>query len=72
MVATVVVVAATHNLAYGVLLGALLAAMFFANKIGNYMYISSEASPEGDSRTYTQLRGHPLSIGSHFTLSGRA
>ncbi|WP_042920364.1 SulP family inorganic anion transporter [Stutzerimonas kunmingensis] len=52
MVATVVVVVATHNLAYGVLVGVLLAAMFFANKIGHYMYIGSEQDADGSSRTY--------------------
>jgi SulP family sulfate permease len=55
MVATVVVVVATHNLAYGVLVGVLLAAMFFANKIGHYMDISSKADPEGDARTYNVI-----------------
>ncbi|UAW98657.1 SulP family inorganic anion transporter [Halopseudomonas nanhaiensis] len=53
MVATVVVVVATHNLAYGVLVGVLLAAMFFANKLGHYMHISSEADVAGRERTYT-------------------
>lgn len=37
MVATVVVVVFTHNLAYGVLVGVLLAALFFANKVGHYL-----------------------------------
>jgi SulP family sulfate permease len=55
MVATVVVVVATHNLAYGVLVGVLLAAMFFANKIGHYMDISSAADPEGSARTYNVI-----------------
>ena len=53
MVATVVVVVATHNLAYGVLVGVLLAAMFFANKIGHYMYVSSEADENGIERKYS-------------------
>jgi SulP family sulfate permease len=55
MVATVVVVVATHNLAYGVLVGVLLAAMFFANKIGHYMDISSKADAEGNARTYNVI-----------------
>ena len=42
MIVTVVVVVWTHNLAYGVLAGVLLAAMFFANKIGRLMAIDSE------------------------------
>jgi len=53
MVATVVVVVATHNLAYGVLVGVLLAAMFFANKIGHFLYVSSTVDDEGLERTYT-------------------
>ncbi|MFZ3204197.1 MAG: SulP family inorganic anion transporter [Pseudomonas sp.] len=53
MLATVVVVVFTHNLAYGVLVGVLLAAMFFANKIGHFLYIDSAADKEGTQRTYT-------------------
>jgi SulP family sulfate permease len=52
MLATVVVVVFTHNLAYGVLVGVLLAAMFFANKIGHFMYIGSEADNDGSQRSY--------------------
>ncbi|MCG4452155.1 SulP family inorganic anion transporter [Pseudomonas sp. MMS21-TM103] len=52
MLATVVVVVFTHNLAYGVLVGVLLAAMFFANKIGHFMHISSEADNDGTQRHY--------------------
>ncbi|MEI0777995.1 SulP family inorganic anion transporter [Pseudomonas aeruginosa] len=52
MVATVVVVVFTHNLAYGVLVGVLLAAMFFANKVGHYMAIGSELNEAAEHRTY--------------------
>ena len=52
MVATVAVVVATHNLAYGVFVGVLLAAMFFANKIGHFLHIGSEADSEGRHRRY--------------------
>ncbi|WP_372867306.1 SulP family inorganic anion transporter, partial [Pseudomonas sp.] len=52
MLATVVVVVFTHNLAYGVLVGVLLAAMFFANKIGHFMYISSETDNDSTQRHY--------------------
>ncbi|WP_312474483.1 SulP family inorganic anion transporter [Stutzerimonas nitrititolerans] len=52
MVVTVVVVVATHNLAYGVLAGVLLAAMFFANKVGHYMEIESSLDEAGEHRTY--------------------
>ena len=52
MVVTVVVVVFTHNLAYGVLAGVLLAAMFFANKIGHYLHIESAVDAGGEQRTY--------------------
>jgi len=53
MLATVAVTVYTHNLAYGVFVGVLLAAMFFANKIGHFLYINSETSSDGSQRTYT-------------------
>ncbi|HQS81624.1 MAG TPA: SulP family inorganic anion transporter [Thiobacillus sp.] len=52
MVMTVVVVVATHNLAYGVFVGVLLAALFFANKVAQYKYVTSELSEGGVARTY--------------------
>lgn len=52
MIATVVVVVWTHNLAYGVFVGVLLAAIFFAAKVGNYMHVSSKLSKDGHSRRY--------------------
>ncbi|MPX90479.1 SulP family inorganic anion transporter [Salinivibrio sp. VYel1] len=52
MVSTVVVVVFTHNLAIGVLVGVLLAALFFANKIGRFMVVKSEPEDNGDARTY--------------------
>ncbi|QCF27641.1 SulP family inorganic anion transporter [Hydrocarboniclastica marina] len=52
MVVTVVVVVATHNLAFGVLAGVLLAALFFANKVGHFMLVSSEFDDNTDTRTY--------------------
>ena len=42
MIATVAVVVATHNLALGVLVGVLLATLFFANKIGRFMVVKTE------------------------------
>jgi SulP family sulfate permease len=42
MIATVIVVVLTHNLALGVFVGVLLAALFFANKVGRFMGIRSE------------------------------
>lgn len=52
MLATVAVTVYTHNLAYGVFVGVLLAAMFFANKIGHFLYINAELDSEGSQRTY--------------------
>ncbi len=52
MLATVAVTVYSHNLAYGVFVGVLLAALFFANKIGHFLYISSEADRDGNRRSY--------------------
>ncbi|QJR81187.1 SulP family inorganic anion transporter [Alteromonas pelagimontana] len=52
MVTTVIVVVATHNLAIGVLIGVLLATLFFANKIGRFMAVKSDFSEVGNVRTY--------------------
>lgn len=55
MLSTVIVVVATHNLALGVGVGVLLAAVFFANKIGHYMDVQSSLSQDGKVRTYTVI-----------------
>ncbi|HEY7885988.1 MAG TPA: SulP family inorganic anion transporter, partial [Cellvibrionaceae bacterium] len=55
MIATVTVVVFTHNLAYGVLLGVLLSALFFARKVGDILYIGSTLADDGNSRTYTVI-----------------
>jgi len=52
MVATVVVVVATHNLALGVGVGVLLSALFFARKVSQLVDIRSELSADGTTRTY--------------------
>jgi SulP family sulfate permease len=52
MVTTVIVVVATHNLAIGVLIGVLLATLFFANKIGRFMVVKSDFSKADNARTY--------------------
>lgn len=52
MISTVAVVVWTHNLAYGVFVGVLLAAVFFAAKVGNYMHVSSKLASDGKSRRY--------------------
>ncbi len=52
MLATVIVVVATHNLAIGVLVGVLFSAVFFAWKISRLFRVSSQASKDGTARTY--------------------
>ncbi|EKO3563800.1 SulP family inorganic anion transporter [Vibrio metschnikovii] len=52
MISTVIVVVMTHNLAIGVGVGVLLAALFFANKIGRFMVIKSDLAENGSQRTY--------------------
>lgn len=52
MLVTVVVVVFTHNLALGVFAGVLLAALFFANKIGRYMGVDSVLNETEGTRTY--------------------
>jgi SulP family sulfate permease len=52
MIATVVVVVFTHNLAYGVFVGVLLASLFFANKVGHFMQVTSEVNALGTLRIY--------------------
>jgi SulP family sulfate permease len=54
MITTVVVVVATHNLAIGVFVGVLLAAMFFANRIGRFMVVKSE-KVDNSQRQYTVI-----------------
>ncbi|HEN5105950.1 TPA: SulP family inorganic anion transporter [Klebsiella pneumoniae] len=51
MLATVAVVVATHNLAFGVLTGVLIASLNFATKVYRFMRVTSVL--EGTSRTYT-------------------
>lgn len=52
MLTTVVVVVWTHNLAFGVLAGVLLASLFFANKVSHFMYIESKLDEATETRTY--------------------
>jgi SulP family sulfate permease len=53
MLATVAVTVATHDLAQGVLVGVLLSGFFFAQKVGQLMYVRSELDAAGHTRTYT-------------------
>lgn len=52
MIATVLVVIVTNNLAYGVLVGVLLSGLFFAWKISQLFDISSVISDDGRTRIY--------------------
>lgn len=52
MLATVAVTVSTHNLAIGVFVGVLLAALFFANKVGNILYVGSTEVEAGKHREY--------------------
>ncbi len=53
MLATVVVVVITHDLAKGVLVGVLLSGFFFAHKVGQVLHVSSRTEDEGRMRIYT-------------------
>lgn len=55
MIATVIVVVWSHNLALGVFVGVLLAALFFANKISHFMYVESSLNEANDTRTYNVI-----------------
>jgi sulfate permease, SulP family len=52
MLATVVGVVATHNLAIGVAIGVLLSGLFFASKVAQIFRVSSTVSDDGRRRTY--------------------
>ncbi|MEE9423220.1 MAG: SulP family inorganic anion transporter [Gammaproteobacteria bacterium] len=69
MIMTVVVVVWTHNLAYGVFVGVLLASLFFANKISHFMYVDSELDEECDTRTYHIIGQVFFNSADKFTLA---
>lgn len=52
MLATVICVVVTHNLAIGVLVGVLLSSIFFAWKIAQIFRVTSTLSEDGRARTY--------------------
>jgi SulP family sulfate permease len=56
MLATVVTVIATRDLAKGVLVGVVLSGVFFAGKVARMSEVTSEISPDGETRTY-RVRG---------------
>ncbi len=69
MVATVVVVVATHNLAIGVFVGVLLAALFFASKVGHFLIIKSETNAEETERSYRIIGQVFFASSDKFTAS---
>ncbi|KFL48412.1 putative sulfate transporter [Sphingobium sp. ba1] len=52
MVATVVIVVWTHDLAQGVLAGVILSGLFFASKVKRLFTVTSTLSVDGKARTY--------------------
>ncbi len=52
MVITVAVVVLTHDLAFGVFVGVLMSALFFARKVSQLLKIDSSLSEDKDKRTY--------------------
>jgi len=52
MLATVIVVVATHDLAKGVLVGVLLSGFFFAHKVGMLLHVGWKSEDEGRMRSY--------------------
>ena len=55
MLATVIVVVFTHDLARGVLVGVLLSGFFFAHKVGRVLHVGSRAEDEGRLRHYSVM-----------------
>ncbi|SHO63645.1 sulfate permease, SulP family [Pseudoxanthobacter soli DSM 19599] len=53
MLATVITVVATHNLAVGVLVGVLLSGVFFAGKVARLVHVAATVDAAGERVTYT-------------------
>ncbi|MEP7706024.1 SulP family inorganic anion transporter [Paraglaciecola sp. 25GB23A] len=69
MIATVIVVVFTHNLALGVLVGVLLATLFFANKIGRFMVVKNDNGEQTELRTYKVIGQVFFASSEQFTAS---
>jgi sulfate permease, SulP family len=52
MLATVIIVVATHNLALGVFIGVLMSSLFFAKKVSHLLRVTSEISLDKKHRIY--------------------
>lgn len=68
MLTTVAVVVFTHNLAWGVLAGVVLSAVFFAGKVQRVLQVDSEPRDEGALRRY-RVRGQVFFASSEALLS---
>ncbi len=56
MVSTVAVTVYTHNLAYGVIVGVVVAMVFFARRVSHFTEVVDIANPDEDTRVYA-VRG---------------
>jgi sulfate permease, SulP family len=66
MIATVVVVVLTHDLAKGVFVGVLLSGLFFAHKVARVLRIDSAAGDSGRLRTYVVVGQVFFASSEHF------
>ena len=57
MLATVVVTVYTHNLAYGVGIGVVLSALFYANKVGRVFYVRSDLDEDNSNHRHYEVLG---------------
>jgi len=55
MIATVIVVVWTHNLAIGVFTGILIGSLFMAQRLSQFMYVDSNYDDASDTRTYNVI-----------------
>ncbi|MGC0252253.1 SulP family inorganic anion transporter [Pseudactinotalea sp. Z1748] len=55
MLTTVVVTVATHNLAYGVLAGVVVAAVMFVNRVAHFTEVIEVDRPDEDTRVYAVI-----------------
>jgi len=55
MIATVIVVVWTHNLAIGVFTGILIGSLFMAQRLSQFMYVDSSYDDASDTRTYNVI-----------------
>lgn len=55
MIATVIVVVWTHNLALGVFTGILIGSLFMAQRLSQFMYVDSQYDDASDTRTYNVI-----------------